>query len=44
MTVKEQVLEVIDGLPDDSTVGDIGEELYVSEGVQKGRDEHDRGG
>ncbi len=43
MTVKEQVLEVIARMPDDSTVDDIGYELYVIESVQKGLDELDRG-
>ena len=43
MTVKEQVLEVITRMPDDSTLDDIGYELYVMESVQKGLDELDRG-
>ncbi len=43
MTVKEQVLEVIARMPDDSTLDDIGYELYVIESVQKGLDELDRG-
>ena len=43
MTVKEQVLEVITRMPDDSTLDDIGYELYVIESVQKGLDELDRG-
>ena len=43
MTVKEKVLEVITKMPDDSTLDDIGYELYVIESVQKGLDELDRG-
>lgn len=43
MTVKEKVLEVITRMPDDSTLDDIGYELYVIESVQKGLDELDRG-
>ncbi len=43
MTVKEQVLEVITRMPDDSTLDDIGYELYVIESVKKGLDELDRG-
>jgi predicted transcriptional regulator len=43
MTVKEQVLEVITRMPDDSTLDDIGYELYVIESVQKGLAELDRG-
>ena len=39
MTVKEKVLEVITRMPDDSTLDDIGYELYVIESVQKGLDE-----
>ena len=43
MTVKEKVLEVITKMPDDSTLDDIGYELYVIESVQKGLDELDQG-
>ncbi len=43
MTVKERVLEVRTKMPDDSTLDDIGYELYVIESVQKGLDELDRG-
>ncbi len=43
MTVKGKVLEVITQMPDDSTLDDIGYELYVIESVQKGLDELDRG-
>jgi predicted transcriptional regulator len=43
MTVKEQVLDVITKMPDDSTLDDIGYRLYVIESVQKGLDELDRG-
>ena len=43
MTVKEKVIEVISRMPDDSTLDDIGYELYVIESVQKGLDELDRG-
>ncbi|MEM7582511.1 MAG: hypothetical protein AAF560_03955 [Acidobacteriota bacterium] len=43
MTVKEQVLEVIGQMPDDSTLDDIGYKLYVIESVQKGLGELDRG-
>lgn len=43
MTVKEQVIEAINRMPDDSTIDDIGYELYVIETVQKGLDELDRG-
>ncbi|MEM8960031.1 MAG: hypothetical protein AAGD38_01010 [Acidobacteriota bacterium] len=43
MTVKEQVLEVITKMPDDSTLDDIGYKLYVIESVRKGLDELDRG-
>lgn len=43
MTVKEKVLEVITRMPDDSTLDDIGYELYVIKGVQKGLEELDRG-
>ena len=43
MTVKEQVLEVITRMPDDSSLDDIGYKLYVIESVQKGLEELDRG-
>ena len=43
MTVKQKVLEVITKMPDDSTLEDIGYELYVIESVQKGLDELDQG-
>ncbi len=43
MTVKEKVLDVVARMPDDSTLDDIGYELYVIESVQKGLDELDRG-
>ncbi len=43
MTVKEKVIEVITKLPDDSTLDDIGYELYVIESVEKGLAELDRG-
>jgi predicted transcriptional regulator len=43
MTVKELVLETVTKMPNDSTLDDIGYELYVIESVQKGLDELDRG-
>ena len=43
MTVKQQVLETIARMPDDSSLDDIGYELYVIETVQKGLEELDRG-
>ncbi len=43
MTVKEKVLEVISQMPDDSTLEDIGYELYVIESIQKGLADLDRG-
>ncbi len=43
MTVKEKAIEVITKMPDDSTLDDIGYELYVFESVEKGLAELDRG-
>ncbi len=43
MTVKEKAIEVITKMPDDSTLDDIGYELYVIESVEKGLTELDRG-
>ena len=43
MTAKEKVLEVVTRMPDDSTLDDIGYELYVIESVEKGLAELDRG-
>ena len=43
MTVKQRVLEVVSRMPDDSTLDDIGYELYVVDNVLKGLDEIDRG-
>ncbi|MEM8994590.1 MAG: hypothetical protein AAGF23_07335 [Acidobacteriota bacterium] len=43
MTVKEQVLELISKMPDDSSMDDIGYELYVIDSVQKGLAELDSG-
>ena len=43
MTVKEKVLEVITKMPDNSSLDDIGYELYVIESIQNGLDELDRG-
>lgn len=43
MTVKEQVLEVVSNMPDDSTLDDIGYEIYVIQSVREGLAELDRG-
>ena len=43
MTVKDQVLDVISKMPDDSTLDDIGYELYVIQSIQQGLEELDRG-
>ncbi len=40
---KEKVIELIRGLPDDSTVDDIMEELYFKSQVDEGLAELDRG-
>lgn len=43
MTVKERVLELVASMPDESTLDDIGYELYAIESIQGGLDELDRG-
>lgn len=43
MTVKEQVMDVITKMPNDSTLDDIGYEIYVIQSIQQGLDELDRG-
>ena len=43
MTVKEQVLEVVSKMPDDSTLEDVGYEIYVIQSIQEGLAELDRG-
>lgn len=43
MTAKQAVLEMVARMPDDSTLDDIGYELYVIDSVRKGLDELDRG-
>ena len=43
MTVKEQVLEVVSRMPNDSTLDDIGYEIYVIQSVREGLAELDRG-
>ena len=43
MTVKEKVIEMIEGLPDDVTVSDIMAELYFRQNVDEGLRELDEG-
>ncbi len=43
MKVKEQVLEVVSKMPDDSTLDDIGYEIYVIQSIEEGLAELDRG-
>ena len=43
MTVKEKVIEMIEGLPDDVTVSDIMAELYFRQNVDGGLRELDEG-
>ena len=43
MTVKEQVLEVVSRMPNDTTLDDIGYEIYVIQNVREGLAELDRG-
>lgn len=44
MTVKEQVMDVITKMPDDSPLDDIGYEICVIQSIQQGLEELDRGG
>lgn len=43
MSVKEQVLEAIGRLPDDATIGDMMERLYLLHKIQLGLDQADAG-
>ena len=43
MTAKEKAIEVISRMPDDSTLDDIGYELYVIESIEQGLSELDQG-
>lgn len=43
MTAKKKALEVISRMPDDSTLDDIGYELYVIESIERGMAELDKG-
>lgn len=43
MTPKQQVLDIVAKMPDDSTLDDIGYELYVVQSIRQGLGELDRG-
>jgi hypothetical protein len=43
VSVKDQIIRAIDGLPDDATVEDAIEKLYLLYKVQRGLDQADAG-
>lgn len=43
MTAKEKVLDVVSKMPDESTLDDIGYEIYVIESVEEGLAQLDHG-